>query len=94
MSERHRGPDAGHRTSESARRIALDDDKVGLGFEQRCHRGRDLADMGVRIGLAGAAEVDPIETGEIKLLKVQRWMLAGRDEPRRNAAGGESVGDG
>jgi len=49
--------------------------------------------VGVRVGHAGAVQVGARVCRQPELLGVQRGMLAGQQEARGKAAGGERMGD-
>ena len=52
------------------------------------------ANMAVRIAQAGTIDSVDRKHSEPEISRVERRMLAGQDDSRRQAAGGEGMGDG
>ena len=93
MSDRDARRRCGAGSADRARRIALDDQQVRRIAGQRAERRLDRARVGVRILVAGTAEMHRRIAAQAVLGRVERLMLAGEDEPRLEAALGERVRD-
>ena len=94
MGERNRGRERGAGTAERARRVALDDQQVGRGREQRSKRGFDPGDMRVGVLLAGAIEMQRGIYVQPMVARIEPSMLAGEDQRGRQPALGERMCEG
>jgi len=75
-------------SSERARCVALHDDEFRALY-CRSDGARDLTDMGVRVGLTAAAQLDDRKTGHPEGAGIEFRMLAGQNQPRNYSSAGE-----
>jgi hypothetical protein len=80
------GCERGQRPAERARSVALDDQQVRRVGQPRAQRRGDLADMAVRVLLAGAAETLGGKVREPELRDLEPGVLAGEQQARRDPA--------
>jgi hypothetical protein len=93
MRDGDSGVEAGQSGAEGARGIALYDEQIRTISEQREQRGRDDADMPVRVRLAGAVEAHCRKAAKTELLGPQQRVLTGEHERRPAAASGQPLCD-
>ena len=79
--------------TESARRVALHDDQVGLIAKQGYQRRLDIAHVTVRVSLTGAAEIDRGIVRKPVILRSKRGMLPSEDKRRLEPARRKRVSD-
>jgi hypothetical protein len=94
MRNGNSGNEARERPAERARGVTLHHQQVRSRPKLREKRRCNAAHMSVRVLLAWAMEVHGGVPAKPKLVRPQLWVLAGEDERRRQAAGGQRVGNG
>ena len=94
MRERDSGEGAGERGPQCARSVALNHEEVGCRPQMRKHGGGNHADVAVRVLFAGAAEVHSRIRSKPEFGGIEREVLIGEHERRRQAAIAERIGDG
>ena len=78
-------------SAQRARGIALNDDQRRVPNE-RSQPARNLAGVGVRIGLAGASQLDHRQIRNAMVSDPKGRVLAGEDDARADASGDERLG--
>ena len=78
MSNGYLGHESSQCRAQCARRVALNDQQVRRIAEKREQGLSDLANVRVRILLAGAAQTHDVEIAERELARVEVRMLAGQ----------------
>jgi len=81
------------RPAKRTRRVALDDQQVRANIQQWRDRRRDPLDVLVRVGFAGAIQMNRPIAIEPVLGGIKRRMLAGENQARLLPARGERVRD-
>jgi hypothetical protein len=93
MGDRHSSGERGQRRAHRARRVALNHKEVGRSRETRQESGRHGLDMPVRILLAGTFQRLRQIAAEPEVSGIEDRVLARKDQPRRQPALGESMGE-
>jgi hypothetical protein len=75
-------------TPESAGRVALDDDER-RSFDGESDPARDLSDVGMRVVLANAPDLDQWKATHAESCRIELRMLARKDDPRDDPVDGE-----
>ncbi|HEX6072098.1 MAG TPA: hypothetical protein VFY95_03725 [Sphingomicrobium sp.] len=84
MGHADAGSEACERSTETARRIALDDEQVGRRAKQRKKRRGDVPHVGVRILLPGTVEEEPAIIVKREVAGIDR-LLPGENQRRVDA---------
>jgi hypothetical protein len=91
VGDGHPSREPGECRTHRARRVSLDDKQIGRSRKARQQRGRHGADMAVRILLAGTFQPLGRIAIQPEVHRIERRMLAGDDQSRRQPAFGEGM---
>ena len=87
------GDAARERGAERTGGVSLDHQQLRRDLQQGKQRGCNRLHMPVRVGGASTTEPTDREGAQAMLGKIERWMLAGRDDQRREASVAKSGGE-
>jgi hypothetical protein len=93
MGDRNLAAETGHRSAQGTGGVALNDQQLGRGTEERRGGLGHLLGMGVGVGPARTGKAAVGEAVEAEGGKVERRVLTGDDQPGRQAVGLEGMED-